>query len=376
MLRIAVALLLAAHGALHLLGFLQAWQLAAVPALSGRAIVPLTEAMGRLLGVLWLVACVLLVSAAALRLARSDSWWMLGAAGVVLSQALIVVQWHDAKAGTILNVVLAVALLVAGGTSRFHDRAVAEVRAMYGRTPAPVRVVAPQDLAPLPSPVRRWLERSGIVGRDAASTVRLRQRGEMHTANDAPWMPVEAEQYFTVDDPGFVWWMDSRMMKVLPLCGRDKYVAGEGEMLIKAAGLVNVANDRGPKIDQGAMLRYLAEIVWFPSAALRSYIAWEAIDETHATATMTNHGVTASAVFAFDALGRVVSTSAHRYYGASGGLERWGGRITDWRVLRGVEIGARGEVVWQLASGDFTFFRWEIVDVETNLAALYGAEAR
>ena len=74
----------------------------------------------------------------------------------------------------------------------------------------------------------------------------------MHSANDAPWMPVESEQYFTLEDPGFVWWMDAQMMKVVPLCGRDKYVAGEGEMLITMAGVFKVANERGPKSDQGA----------------------------------------------------------------------------------------------------------------------------
>jgi hypothetical protein len=271
-------------------------------------------------------------------------------------------------------VLVALIALVQLATARFHARVAAEVRGMFAERRAPRTgpdVVRPDELAGLPVPVRRWLEGAGVVGRERAQTVRLRQRGELHTANDAPWMPVEAEQYVTVEDPGFVWWMDSRMMKVVPLCGRDRYVHGEGEMLVRVAGLVNVANERGPKIDQGAMLRYLGEIIWFPSAALRPYIAWEPIDDTHAKATMTNHGVTASAVYTFDERGRAASMSAERYYGASGGLERWGGESTEWRVIGGVEIPVRGQVVWHLKEGDFTFFRWEIVDVETNRPALY-----
>jgi hypothetical protein len=36
--------------------------------------------------------------------------------------------------------------------------------------------------------------------------------------------------------------------------------------------------------------------------------------------------------------------------------------------MDGVEIPTRGEVVWNLDAGDFTFFRWEILDIETNAA--------
>jgi hypothetical protein len=374
--RIAVALLLALHAALHLLGFFKAWKLADLPQLSGRAIVPLSEVASRVVGILWLVACILLASAAAMRVARNEWWWTAAAAGILLSQGLVVLQWSDAKAGTIANVILGLLVMVTGATARFHDRAVAEVRAMFGATTSPSSevVVRPEHLAGLPAPVRRWLERTGIVGRERARTVRLLQRGDMHTGNDAPWMPVSAEQYVSIDDPGFVWWMEARMMKVLPICGRDKYVGGVGEMLIKAGGVANVASDRGAKVDQGAMLRYLAEIVWYPSAALRPYIAWEPIDDTHAKATMTSHGLAVSAVYIFDEQGRALGMSADRYYGASGGLEKWGGECTDWRMIRDVEIPVRGQVVWYLKSGAFTFFRWEIVDAESNRPLPFGDE--
>jgi hypothetical protein len=39
-------------------------------------------------------------------------------------------------------------------------------------------------------------------------------------------------------------------------------------------------------------------------------------------------------------------------------------------------VPVRGEVVWELESGDFSYYRWEILDVEVNRPALYpgGAE--
>jgi hypothetical protein len=195
----------------------------------------------------------------------------------------------------------------------------------------------------------------------------------MRTGPDKPWMPVIAEQYFSVDPPGFVWDVNARMMHVLPIAGRDRYAGGQGGMLIKLAGLLTVADGRGPEIDQGAMLRWLGEIVWFPSAALSDAITWEPIDAGSARATMRYGGVTVSAVFAFDERGRFASLTADRYMSGEGGptLQKWVIPATAWRSVRGVEMPVRGNAVWKLATGDFDYYRWEILDVEVNQRALY-----
>jgi hypothetical protein len=146
-------------------------------------------------------------------------------------------------------------------------------------------------------------------------------------------------------------------------------------MLIKAASLVSVVDATGPKIDQGTLLRFLAEIIWFPSAALSPHITWQAVDRTSARATMSYGDVSASALFAFDERGRCSGLHAKRYMGSGDAatLEEWVGTTTDWRVVRGVEIPVRGEVVWKLEAGDFSYYRWEIDDVEYDVNAPYEA---
>jgi hypothetical protein len=147
-------------------------------------------------------------------------------------------------------------------------------------------------------------------------------------------------------------------------------------MLFKLASLITVADGSGPAVDQGAMLRYLGEIVWFPSAALSDAITWEAIDARSARATMRHAGVTASAVFAFDEAGRFASLTADRYMSAAGGatLEKWLIPATAWRSVRGIEMPVSGNAVWKLPGGDFDYYRWEILDVEINQPALYADE--
>ncbi|MGE0393535.1 MAG: DUF6544 family protein [Vicinamibacterales bacterium] len=360
--------LLAIHGLLHTLGFLKAWNLAAVPQLSGRTTVPLSPAAVRAVGALWLVAALALVAAAVLRWLGRDAWWMVAAPALGLSQLLIVLQWSDAWAGTIANVLVAVAVAASAGISRFHAENADHVRALLARAPrSEAPILRAEDAAGLPAPVQRWLHASGAVGRPRAQVVRLHQRGGMRTAPDQAYMPMEAEQYFTVDDPGFVWTVDVTMMRVVPVVGRDSFAAGRGRMLIKAGGLVTVADGTGPTFDQGTALRFLGEIVWFPSAAASPSIAWTAVDDRHAQATIATAGTTASALFEFDDRDRVVRLTADRYYGGRT-LERWTIPITEWRAVRGVEIPVRGGAVWKLAAGDFDYFQWEIVDVEVNPA--------
>jgi hypothetical protein len=277
----------------------------------------------------------------------------------------------------ILVVVALVAALVGAATRRFQEQVDGGARALLADSGASAnRLVEARDLDGLPAPVRRWLHRSGAVGHARAATVRLRQRGQLRTAPDKPWMPVAAKQYFSVEPPGFVWSVDARMMHVLPIAGRDRYRDGHGEMLIKLASLVTVADGAGAETDQAALLRYLGEIVWFPSAALSDRITWEAIDERSARATMRDGGVTVSAVFTFDDRGRFTSLTADRYMGvgSKSTLERWFIPATAWRSVRGIEMPVRGDVVWKLAGGDFDYYRWEILDVEVDHPALYEDE--
>lgn len=364
--------LLVVHGLIHILGFLKPWKLAAVPQLSGRSIVPLSDGAFRAVGLLWLAASVAFLAAALLRLMGRESWWMIAAPAILLSQALIILQWGDAWAGTAANVLLAIAVAAGAGTQWFHEANRQQARELLAIAPdREPPILRAEDIAPLPPPVRRWLEASGAVGRPRARTARLVQRGGLRTAPDQPYMPASARQYFTIDPPGFLWTVDVTMMRVVPVVGRDTYVNGHGRMFIQAGGLITVADGTGPKFDQGAALRFLGEIIWFPSAALAPYITWEPIDDRRARATLSFKDVTTSAVFDFDERGRFTGLAAQRYYGGES-LETWVIPVTEWKTIRGIEMPVRGGAVWKLAAGDFDYYQWEILDVETNATLLPG----
>jgi len=235
-------------------------------------------------------------------------------------------------------------------------------------------IVQPSELEGLPACVQRWLQHSGVIGKERVHTVRLMQEGRMRTEEGKPWMPFTAVQYINIDQPGFVWLAQVKMAPLLYLKGKDKYEHGQGNMQIKVLGLVPVVDARpGKEMNQGSMLRFLAEMIWYPSAALNDYIKWEEIDDHSARATMTWQGVSAFMEFNFNEEGDLVNNVGPRYREVGGKfvLDDWGGEAREYREFHGIRILNKSDVVWKYKTGDFNWLQVEITDIEFNKPQLY-----
>jgi len=234
-------------------------------------------------------------------------------------------------------------------------------------------VITENDLRDLPGPVQKWLKVAGVIGTKKAISVRLRQEGFFRRSPDSDWMPYTAEQYYTTDVPAFIWRAKIKASPVMRLLVRDKYENGRGNMLIKLWSMIPVGNATGPELDQGTLLRYLNETMWFPSVVLNEYITWEAVNDSAAKATMEYEGVKASAVFYFNNRGMVENMTADRYMEKDGEFEmhQWSTPISGYKEFHGITIPAEGEGVWDLPSGDFSYIRLEIMDIEYNVPEQY-----
>lgn len=278
---------------------------------------------------------------------------------------------------TLLIIVIIIFLVITISTIAnmlFNRKVKKEVSLLFGSNMKNKKeIIQKEDLQGLPLPVQKWLERSKIIGKEKITSVRLKQKGLMRIKEDGPWMPAEAEQYFTVDEPGFIWKARVNMAPFLYFAGMDKYKEGKGYMNIKILSLFSVVNATGPEMDQGTLLRYLGEMTWFPTAALSNYIKWEPIDLNSARATMSYKGVTASAVFMFNNNGDLVNFTAKRFRETNGKyvLEDWGAIAKDYQEFQGIRIPNKMEVMWKLKTGDFTWYQVEITDVEYNNPTIY-----
>jgi hypothetical protein len=378
MIRILFSFLLLIHGLIHLMGFIQAFKLASIEGLQLKSWAPFLSESPRMAGTLWLTAFLLFMGAVMLFILKKDNWWTLALAAVVLSQILIIFYWQEARFGTIANGLVLIGIILGYAAWNFNQM-VAKERDHFSSTSSfPKQILTRQMISGLPAPVQNWLSRSGVVGKPMIYTVYLEQQGKMRTTPEGKWMEVKAQEYFTILQPGFLWTADVKAAPFLHLAGRDKYENGRGHMLIKALSLLTVANAQGKETDQGTLLRYLGEIVWFPTAALSEYITWEQIDAHSAKATMTYGGIEAAGIFRFSEQGDVESFEAQRYYTRKEGatLEKWVVTVdkNDFKEFEGIRIPARSVVTWKLKSGDFTWFTLEITRAAYNQQVTFTAD--
>jgi|SRR5687768_13515359 len=98
----AIAILLVVHGLIHLLGFAKAFGLAELR--------HLTQPISPFLGLWWLLAAVLFVTAGVTVFVWPRGWWAIGACAVVISMFAIVPSWIDAKFGAFANAIVLLAV--------------------------------------------------------------------------------------------------------------------------------------------------------------------------------------------------------------------------------------------------------------------------
>lgn len=273
-----------------------------------------------------------------------------------------------------LSIPLAAGLLFGGGYLRFRQKTGADARDLMAQaTKGEPEWVTAAMLRDLPEPVQRYLTYSGVVGRPMVQTARLRQRGRIRQDETQPWMPFTAEEYYGVSPSAFLWRAGARMGG-LPLARvRDEYVDGRGRMLVTIGGLFPLQDMQGPEMDQGGMMRFLNEMIWFPTAFLGDNVTWESIDAHSARVTLHDSGQTATALMTFDDAGRVTNFTADRYRAgeSSSTLVPWSTPITGYGEFEGLRLPVKGSGVWHLDSGDLTYIELEILDVEYNNPALY-----
>jgi hypothetical protein len=225
--------------------------------------------------------------------------------------------------------------------------------------------IAEADLAGLPEPLQRYLIQTGVIGSPRISTVRLKQEGFFRTKPEQKWMPLRAVQYYSMDPPAFLWHGKIKVLPFLSLQGRDRFQDGQGHMLIKLLAFT-LGDARGPELDQGALLRFFNEMMWFPTAFLSPYIVWEPVDADSAKGTIRVGDLSASAILRFTETGQFANFVAERYMDTGDGfsLETWSTPADDYAEVNGLNLPVSGEGVWHLSSGDFAYIRVRIAQLE------------
>jgi hypothetical protein len=176
------------------------------------------------------------------------------------------------------------------------------------------------------------------------------------------WSNMEAQQLFSTRPRAFIWNARITMIPGVSIDVGDSYVNGTGEMRGKLLSVFPLIDARSStELNQGALQRYLAESVWFPTALLPSQgVKWKAMDASHALASISDSGITVSLQFEFNHNGEIVSVyTPNRYREISGKYvpTPWGGKLSHYTKINDYMIPQHGEVSWYLDDQVYTYWR-------------------
>lgn len=223
----------------------------------------------------------------------------------------------------------------------------------------------------LPEPVKRYFKHVLPERTPFIQSVKLVQDGYLSTKPGADWKRLKAYQYFATTEPGFIWLGEVNIIPLIKITARDKYYQGNGEMRVRFANIFDIAMVAGDEMDVSALVRYLSEGVWFPTALLPSKnLRWEAVDSTSAKAHLTDGKITVSGVFHFNEAGEIIRMTTDERYMFKDGKnirEKWSVYCGKYREFEGLKVPAYGEAEWNLDEGDYKYFKSDITDIKFNV---------
>lgn len=362
--RLAFAALVVVHAVIHLMGVAKAFDLAPLEQLK----LPISPTAG----VFWLVSAVLLLTACALFFIAPRWFWLAGALAIVVSQAVILTSWSDARAGTVPNIVL-LAVVVYGafawgpfGLRAEYERLVRDALAGSGR--ASTGVITEADLSGLPPQVRTYLNFAGVPGTPSIRGIRARMSGRIRASATSEWMPFTAEQHSFFDPPRRYFWMTATRGG-LPIDGLHVYGADTASMRIRLLSLLPVVTLGGPEMMRTETVTVLNDMcIMAPARLLDSALRWRIVDAHSVEATYTNAAHTVRAVLVFNDEGALVNFwSDDRPALAEDGQtmvpQRWSTPIGDYRVMSPYRLASRGEARYAAASGEYAYVEMSGIEI-------------
>jgi hypothetical protein len=228
-----------------------------------------------------------------------------------------------------------------------------------------------KELEGLPDPVQRFFRVVLKEGQPIVTAVDLSQQGIFNMSEtEAKWSPFTATQIVMTQRPGFDWDARIQMAPAVSAFVHDAYALGAGSLHVSLLGLFTVADVRDtPAAAQGELLRFFAEMPWYPTALLPSQgVRWEAIDDTSARATMTDAPTTVSLVFRFNAEGTIETMRAEARYRDKLTAMPWSGRFWNYSVCNEMLIPLEGEVGWEYSDGIRLYYKGKVTEINYEFA--------
>lgn len=226
------------------------------------------------------------------------------------------------------------------------------------------------DIEHLPLPMKRYFQYCGYIGKPKMSYMKIYFKdADFVMSPNKPKQKIDYTQYNFVLEPNRFAFIDTTLYGI-PFQGIDSYKDGIGSMKGVIAKSFTLFDQQGKEMNQSCLVTALAESLVIPNVALQSYITWDAIDDTHAKATISYKGTSASGIFTFSKAGEALSfTTEDRFDISTDGVKQkvaWSAVFESYKNSNGIMQPSVLKAIWHYESGDETYFDGKDLTIEFN----------
>lgn len=272
-------------------------------------------------------------------------------------------QWFFRIVGLL---VISLFILIIAGNYLFEKKVDKQINEIFQDVPQSEGTISSADLSNLPSLIREYLNKSGLVGQPNTNVVRLRQQGKIRLDPDSSWLDFTAEQIYRLDKPAMIWNCTVRVMGIPIIRGIDVYHNAKGYMKIQIMPGITVVNATGTEINEATQGRFLNEMMWFPQMYLSDYVSFVEKDATTVEINFTDRGSASIANLLFNEEGNLVNFTSNRMFRNGDSYEErlWSTPLSSWGALSGIRIPTSGYATWELDDRSFDYIKIDIVEID------------
>jgi len=224
------------------------------------------------------------------------------------------------------------------------------------------------DFDDQPNLVQNYLKSVIVDSAYIPKFITVEQSAEFKTDIMSDWMPIIATQYFTTEEPNFLWYSEMQTSRFFWVNAIDSYLNGKGNMLIKFNSSITVADSWGIELDKSGLFRYISEAVLFPTKLIpNNNLIWSIIDSNTAEIKFINQKLSVVAKLYFNNDKKIYKIDTYdKYRALEEGYEKslYTIYLSNYKTFNNsFEIPTYIEVEWDLPSGKFKYGKFSIENI-------------
>lgn len=195
----------------------------------------------------------------------------------------------------------------------------------------------------LPIPVKKYFINTLKENQPYIDYVSLKYNGCFKLNFDDDFYNLMGEQYFTTENPGFIWKGNTFYFSSI-----ESYIDNFGTAEIWVLSLFYLYNESGGQINDRELSKWVAESVWFPTNLLPSKkLKWIPQDSLHSKIMYVKDASQIEMKVTFNNTGEIIEMSTMRYYDDKT-FKQWICKFSNYQLIENVRIPTEYESFWEV----------------------------